>query len=677
MLKRLYTPDNRLVTLWGPGGVGKTWLALRAADEIKDRYRDGAWFVDLTPLPRDAGNLIPNQVARALGLTDKPEGELLDALENSDRLLVLNNCEHLRAECAAFVDHLRARCGRIRVLATSQQGLDVSGEVVWPVRPLLAPTQQELEQGISPGALTRDYAAARLFVSRVQPELTVTAESAPAVAQICALLGGIPLALIMAAARTRPPTLRRIAESLAADGRFEVLTEGERTEAKQHQTLRDLLDWSYGLLPEDGAERPLFQALSIFVDGWPPEAVAPVANLSEAKAFDASEELVRKALVVGDRPDGRQFLLETMKVYAWHKIKDTPEGAHVTARFLTWCRALADEAAEELDGPEQKRWLETLETEHGNLRSALRHCRDSARWAEGLRLAARLWPYWNTRNHWREGRDWLELFLKHPAGKPEDHASAHNGAAVLAIQMGDFGQALPHVETARGIAERLGPKPLADVLGTLGFLLDKRGMSKEIPPEAQGKNLLALYHRAIREQPEQAIHAERSTFWPLWGLSKEAAERDGQLDEAGLRAGEALQVARRHGNLEQQSLALGTLGDVAQKRGLWSEAASRLTESLRAAQDLPDLGRVAACLEQFARLAVTRSDWAAAVLCCTFAKEAREIEGVTDKNSDSNYPEITVPALSQLGDEAYDDAWAAGRGLTREGLLQFSPPAVT
>lgn len=676
VLKRLYAPDKRLVTLWGPGGVGKTWLALKAADEIKDRYRDGAWFVDLTPLPRDAGDQIPRQIALALRLNADLEGALLDALENSDRLLVLNNCEHLRSECAALVDRLRARCGRIRVLVTSQQGLDVSGEVVWPVRPLRAPTQLELERGVSPEVLTRDYAAAKLFASRIQPELTVTAESAPAVAQICARLGGIPLALVMAAARTRPPTVRRIAEILAADGRFEILTEGERTEAKQHQTLRDLLDWSYALLPEDGPERPLFRALSVFVDGWPPEAVAPVSGLSKAKAFDASEELVRKALVDGDRPDGRQFLLETMKLYAWHKIKDTPEGADVTGRFLTWCCTLVDEAAEELDGPEQKRWLGMLETEHGNLRAGLCHYRDQGRWTEGLRLAARLWPFWNTRNHWREGRDWLELFLAHPTGEPENRASAHNGAAVLAIQFSDFEQALAHVRTAREIAEGLGPKLLADVLSTLGFLMAKRGTAKEIPPEARGENLLAFYHRAMREQPEQAIHAERSTFWPLWGLSKDA-EQEGHLEEAARRSEDALQVAKRHGNLQQQTLALGTLGIVAQKRGLWSEAAKRMTESLQVAQDLPDLGRVAACLEDFARLAMGCADWKAAVLCCSFAKEAREIEGVTDDNSDNNYPEIIGPCLSHLSDEVYRETWAAGRGLTREGLLQFVPPSVT
>ena len=675
--ERLYGTERRLVTLWGPGGVGKTWLALAVAAEVKARYRDGAWFINLASLPRGGGKLIPNQIALALRVVAEPEELLLDKLEHSDRLLVLNNCEHLRDECAAIVHALLAKCHRVRVLATSQTPLGIAAESLVRVRPLRPPTKDLIVPGaITPEVLLHDFPSVALFMDRVQPDIRLTPQNAPAVAQICAHLGGIPLAIAMAAARARTYSVEEIAKRLAEDGRFRLLTKGEQGADGRHGTLSDLLDWSYRLLHEDGQEQQLFRALSVFADGWTPEAAIAVGGVPEDAVLDALDGLVDKALVVEYEGDNRLFLMETMREYAWGKIKNTPEGTHVIDRFLAWCQVLAEEAAGELDGPEQKRWLGTLETEHGNLRAGLRHYWDGARWAEGLRLAARLWPFWNTRNHWREGREWLGLFLAQQEGGPEDRASAHNGASVLATQMDDFEQALAHVQTAREIAEGLGPKMLADVLSTLGFLMNKRGMAKEIPPEARGESLLAFYHRAMREQPEQAIHAERSTFWPLWGLSKDA-EQEGHMEEAARRSEDALQVAKRHGNLQQQTLALGTLGIIAQKRGLRSEAAKRMMESLQVAQDLPDLGRVAACLEDFARLAMDCADWKAAVLCCSFAKEARELEGVTDANSDNNYPEITGLCLSHLSDEVYRETWAAGRGLTREGLLQFIPPSVT
>ena len=667
--------ESQVVTLRGTAGVGKTWLAERVYETVAANYQDGAVFVDLTPLPKDGAALIPEVIAEHFRLGQAQEEVLLCHLEGRDTLLVLNNCEHLLTGCAAFVRVLCRRCPKVRVLATSRHRLKVPQEREWEVRPLPLPAGDVLA-GITPQALLASPAIA-LFVRRVvnkERDFSLTPENMGAVARICTRLGGIPLALVMAAARTRPGNVREIAERLTGFGRFELLTEDAGDDVRQHETLLASLDWSYDLLPSDNLERRLFNALSVFADGWNSQAAEAVSGLGR-KAFGTQEKLIDYALVDGSRQDGRLCLLETMREYSRRKLEASPEAPDVHRRFLAWCETLVYEAAQELDGPEQKRWLGVLEAEHSNLRAALRYCQEEARWAEGVRLAARLWPFWNTRNHWREGRGWLELFLANPAGGPEDRASACNGAALLAIQMGDFEQALAHLRKGRAIAEGLGPKILADVLSTLGFLMVKRGVPEEIPPEAQGASLIALYHRAMREQPEEAIHADRSTFWPLWGLGKEAMERD-EPGEAESRFLSALEVARRHGNLQHQILVLGTLAKIARGWKLWPQAATHLTESLRLAQSLEDLGSVAACLEDFARMAVDCAAWEEAVRCCAVAKVARELAAVMDDDSRRDYPLITDPSRRHMDGVAYEAAWAAGRGLTRAELLRFIPTPV-
>jgi predicted ATPase/DNA-binding SARP family transcriptional activator len=419
------TTQSRLVTLSGPGGVGKTRLALRAAMEQLPAYPDGAWLVELDALSK--GQLVPYAIADVFGVKEEEEGMVLENLKESLRtqklLLVLDNCEHLLEACARISDALFRDCPNLHILATSREALGINGEIVFPVPSLTFPDPSSLP----PVTSLSQYEAVQLFKERAQavkPSFEIVKENAPSIAQICQQLDGIPLAIELAAARSNVLSVEQIADRL--DDRFRLLTGGSRTTIPRQQTLMASIDWSYNLLSE--AERLLFCRLSVFVGGWTLAAVEEVctdAVLQPGEILDLLSQLINKSLVDVGSETGREKryqLLETIRQYASEKITGSEEWVSVSNRHLAYYLQLVEEIEPKLDTGEQLECMHLLKEEQGNLRRALG-------WAlvenqklfekEGLRMASALHQFWLYYGLAGEGYDWLKRGLDFMEGENE------------------------------------------------------------------------------------------------------------------------------------------------------------------------------------------------------------------------------------------------------------------
>jgi non-specific serine/threonine protein kinase len=456
---------TRLLTLVGAGGSGKTRLAVRVATEFLEMYDEGVWLVDLAPLAQP--HLVPHAAAAAVGVREQPGQALLETLVDSLRprqlLLVLDNCEHLIDACAQLTDALLRRCSGVQILATSRQPLGLAGETTWRVPPLRAVNPEHLPAVA--GALTQ-YEAVRLFVDRalaVQPSFRVSNENAPAVAQICHRLDGLPLAIELAAARVNVLAPEQIAERL--DDRFELLTGGNRTALPRQKTLRALVDWSYELLSDD--EQRLFRRVSVFAGAWtlePAEAIAADDTLQSNRILDVLAGLVDKSLVAAEDQSGGRMkyrILETLREYAAEQLRLAGEEGLVRDRHLRWYLALAERAEPELWEPDQAMWFGVLESEHDNFRAALDwsvrrstyglQAPDSPSGGTtepgtdgeddlgeaGLRLAAALSRWWYLRGHFAEGRAYLTALLPQVPAPGPARSRGLSAAAILAFFAGD------------------------------------------------------------------------------------------------------------------------------------------------------------------------------------------------------------------------------------------------
>ena len=400
-----------LLTLTGPGGSGKTRLALRAA-ALAGGFEDGLLWVELASLSDPA--LVSRRVAKALGVPDAPgrsatEG-LAEVLGARDILLVLDNCEHLIEACAELCDALLRLCPGLRILATSREALGVTGETVWTVPPLSLP---DPDRSLEFEDVER-CEAVRLFVERTEastPGFSLTQENAPAVARLCVRLDGMPLAIELAASRTRVLSPSMIFDRL--DDRFALLTGGGRTAVPRHRTLQATIEWSHGLLPEN--EKALLRRLSVFADGFvleAAEAVCAGGGIGEEEVLDLLSRLADKSLAVVDAHSGaeaRYRLMETIRQYARERLQEAGEEAGLQRRHADYFLAVARTAAPNLRGAGQSEWLTRLETEYDNLRAALAFYGSASTDAEAfLRLTAELWWFWWLRGHFAEGRVWLE-----------------------------------------------------------------------------------------------------------------------------------------------------------------------------------------------------------------------------------------------------------------------------
>jgi predicted ATPase/transcriptional regulator with XRE-family HTH domain len=433
--------SSRLVTIHGSGGTGKTRLCLEVAAQVQESYPDGAWLVELAPLTDK--DKIPQLINTTLGLIASRSRSaldlLVDFLGNKRMLLLLDNCEHLIDACARLADRLLQACPQLTILASSREGLGVSGEITYRVPSLSIPeTQQPIEKIVR-------FEAVRLFVERaasIHPGFLVTEANAQAVVQICRRLDGIPLAIELAAARMDLLSPEQIAARL--DKRFRLLTGGSRTALPRQQTLRASIDWSYSLLAE--SERLLLQRLSVFTGGWTLDAAEAVCGFDELDDFEVLDglgQLVKKSLVVTDSQAGvsvRYRLLETIRQYAREKLLDAGTGADVRTRHLNYYLELAEQAEPHLRGPDQVDWNDRLEAEIDNLRAALEWSGED-QVEKGLRIVGSLIWFWKTRMISKSGEiaDWLDHTLTaNPLGEEAQPQQVLVYAKALSFLASDF-----------------------------------------------------------------------------------------------------------------------------------------------------------------------------------------------------------------------------------------------
>lgn len=462
----------RLVTLTGAGGAGKSRLALEVATRRTARHQDGVWLVELAGLSDPV--LVAHTVA---GVLDVPEhrgraqtAALTERLRGSDMLICLDNCEHLLDPVAQLVQDLLAGCRGLRVLITSRERLGLTGETLWPVAGLSAPPDRVEEAGTA-----QRFDAVRLFLDRAiaaDPGFRLTLENAPAVADICRRLDGLPLAIELAAARVNSLGVERISRRL--DNRFGLLAAESRAVLPHHRTLRGVVEWSYRML--SAAERELFDRLAVFAGSFGAESAEAVAGGPDGPGDIAEllSRLVDKSLVAVTPGQGarRYQLLETLRAYGLERLGEAEGTDPLRARHAAYYLDLAEQAWDGYRGPDQPDWLNRLEAEHTNLRAALDWQLAGHDIEGAVRLAGALAPFWDLRGHYAEGHVWLDRALSVDVSRSsaEGRVRALNGLATLAVIEGDLPRATRACTEAVELSRRSGDlRGLAYALQYLGF----------------------------------------------------------------------------------------------------------------------------------------------------------------------------------------------------------------
>jgi non-specific serine/threonine protein kinase len=586
-----------LLTLTGPGGVGKTRLALAAARDVADRFADGVVWVDLSPLADPAW--VGPTLAGLLGITPAPDRpvaqELARALRSQQRLLLLDNCEHVLAEAAELVGILLAHCPAVQVLATSRAPLRLHEEQLLPVEPLAVPVDDA-----APLETLGEHAAVRLFVERaraVRPTFALTPSNAATVSALCRHLDGLPLAIELAAARSG--VLAPEAMLALLSQRLPVLGTGPRDAPTRHQTIRDAIAWSYGLLSP--ADQTVFRSLSVFAGGWTLEAAGSVLDLPLPTTLDRIDALANQSLVVrharADAADPRFTMLETTRDFGREQLAQRGEQEAVSARHARWFRDLAERVEPLLLGGAQHRWLRYLDGELGNMRATLAWGDEAAQPELVLRLASALGEFWDARGLYAESLGWLERGLA-SAAPDTVRAKALLIAGKLARWQGDFARATAFCEASLALARTLGEDRIAALaLGVLALGADVRG---------DGDRAEALLAEAVEILRRSAdAWGLRQVLYDLYVVTR----KKGDLDRAEAHLGEMLDIATRNGDTRSTIFALLSLAVVARDRGDRQRSAQLAEEYLGLAQDVGDAVRIAAGLSWLGLLAGDAGEW--------------------------------------------------------------------
>jgi predicted ATPase/DNA-binding SARP family transcriptional activator len=621
--RTLASGNVRLLTLLGPPGIGKTRLAIQTAEEVLDDFEDGVYFVALAAI-QDA-RLVAGAIAQALGIKetgDQPlAARLIEALRDRHMLLVLDNFEQV-LPAATLVAELLAAAPWLHVLVTSRSMLHIYGEHEFTVLPLPAPDPARLPALEELGQI----AAVQLFVERAQavkPDFGLTRANAQTVAEICARLEGMPLAIELAAAWIRSFSAHALLARLS--NRLALLTGGPRDLPARQQTLRGAIAWSYGLL--DAEEQALFAGLGVCVGGWTVEAAAV---LCESRMEDGGwriedgaaildlpssipgrlEALADKSLLRHAEDGGaeRRFtMLESIREYALERLAERGETELWRRRHALYALALAERIEPELGGPLQGPLLEQLEREHDNMRAALRWMLDRGQLDLGSRLCIALWWFWFVRGHLSEGRQWLELTIEQnhtpelPAERALPQAKLLNAAGVLAHDQGDYPRSIVLHEASLAIVRRLNyPKGIAASLNNLGLVARSQGD----------------YQRAATYYAESLAlrRAEGDDWSAAVALSNLAlvARDQGEYDQAVAMFEESLALRRKLGDQRGIAMLLNHLGVAAYHQGDYQRSAALHAQSLALQQELTDRAGISDSLYGLAQAARAQGDQAGA-----------------------------------------------------------------
>jgi predicted ATPase/class 3 adenylate cyclase len=659
---------HRLITLAASGGSGKTRLALQVAANMLEHYPDGAWLVELASI--NDPNLVARTVADALGVTEQSgqpiQTTLASELKQKRMLLILDNCEHLLSSAGMVADHLLRNCSNLTILATSREALGISGEFTHRVPTLSLPDPRKVQ---TPESLNL-YEAIRLFIDRavqVQTGFAVTNENAPALASLCYRLDGIPLAIELAAARVRSLSVEEIDQRL--DQRFRLLTGGSRTALPRQQTLRSLMDWSYDLLTP--TEKLLLQRLSVYSGGWTLESAESVCvgdEVEEWELLDLMTSLCDKSLVVVAQKSGvtRYHLLQTVREYSHDRLVESRRDSELRDLHLTYFVNLGEEADPQLRGPDQRVWLERLESEHDNIRAALSWgLADPSRTLDALRLTGALWRFWLLRGHMTEGREWLTQALERDHdGDTAIRARALTGAGNLAEIQCEFDLAFACQSESLRISELLGDRWCV-------------GMSKVLQGNvygSQGKFELAhgYWQESLeiwRELDSEGKLSDRRGLAATLDNLGHIAQSSGDFELAHLRYTECLEIRIQLGNQSGIGFSYVNLGYNSLLKGDKSTGRDCYLKSLEIFIELADPFAISCALFGLGFSATPPN-------ACRLWGAAERLRDELDTPLPPGESELYVVQLAEcrnsLGDAAFDKLWAEGRAMSTGQAIQLA-----
>jgi predicted ATPase/DNA-binding CsgD family transcriptional regulator len=707
---------ERLVTLTGAGGSGKTRLALRSAEDARGAFEDGAWLVELTALAD--GALVPQEVASVLDVREQAGRPVLDTLkdhlEARQTLLVLDNCEHLIQACAELVQALLEACPSLTILATSREPLGIAGEVLRIVPPLSLPDRGAGKDYASAlGAMGSE--AVQLFILRAQgalPDFQLTDENAGAVAEICLRLDGMPLAIELAASRLRALSVQQVAELLV--DRFQLLTGGSRTAPARQRTLEATLDWSYALLSD--AEREVLQRLSVFAGGCTlpaAQALCATTDIHAAQIVDLLSRLVEKSLVVPEDADGevRYHLLETIREYAMKRLS-TSQGADETRnRHLDYYLNWAEEAETLFLGPELARAMQLFAREHDNVRAALDwSLRSRGKVEAGLRLASAAWNFWRVRGFHSEGRTRLSALLAHENAQAPTlaRAIALHRAALHAFYQSDYPACKLLCEQSLELFQRQGAagrqgvastlELLAEVASETGRYADARNLYEQsLPIFEEAGDLMGLADalKMLGWHSMRSGDYQQAKRWLEHGLAAcrqvgdlrhiasalsgmgELAIRTGRYREARDLLNESLKISRPTGERWNIAINLGSLGWLALLEKDYQSMVEALRASLAIRRETGDRGGIAWCLEKLGEAAAALSNFQAASKVFGAAASLRApSNSMMDAPDRAGYDRLIAGLRTELGEEAFQATWSMGQAMPLEEAIHLALDAV-
>jgi non-specific serine/threonine protein kinase len=654
-----------LLTLLGPGGIGKTRLAVRVAAGCEATFPDGVWFVELATETEPA--LVLSAVARALNIDERrhraPLATLVEGLGASRVLLVLDNCEHLLAACADLATSLLRACPNLTILATSREPLGVPGEVRYAVSGLASPPPTAAAHEVL-GA-----EAVRLFAERAQAAkagFELDDHMVPDVAELCRRLDGIPLAIELAAARVGVLSPAEILDNL--DDRMTLLDGSVRTVPARHRTLAAAIGWSETLLAHD--ERRLFHRLGVFGGGFTLEAAEAVCagdGIQHSAVLRLLERVLDASLLLANADANtatRYRLLEPIRTYARAALDSEPDGRATAARHSAFYTALAESAESELRGPHHDACVRRLEQEHDNLRLAMRRALSDSDPECGLRIAAALWRFWAETGHLSEGYAWHESLLNHSGSRAPERlprrARAVVSAGNLAWRKGEFAPARvwfeEAVEVCRSIADRRG---LADALHGLGTIAYEQ----------------EDYEPAV-ELLERSLALRRSTgdrFGAAVSLNNlgEIARDRGQIEVAAELHAASMALKKELGDIRGVARSMLNLAEVARDRTDYAEAAVLYLQSMELLRPTSNWLLLAECLEGVAAIAALSRRAERAARLGAVAAALRERFGTPLPPVDRGRWRRTEERIrGLLGEVGYAIARAAGNSMTPDRAVE-------
>jgi predicted ATPase/DNA-binding winged helix-turn-helix (wHTH) protein len=703
----LLRQDVRLVTVTGPGGIGKTRLALEVTKNLTESFPGGIHFVPLSTL-RDPG-LIASVIVEALGLREAGRQSPLEILkrnfqdsQNAPALLLLDNFEHL-IQAAPTVAELLAVAPNLKILVTSRAALHIYGEHEFPVLPLALPDSQSK----SSVEVVAQYPAVALFVQRAvaaRPDFELNAQNAPAVIEICTRLDGLPLAIELAAARVKVLSPASMRTRLA--GRLQLLTGGARDLPQRQQTLRAAIDWSYDLL--SAAEQKLFRRLSVFAGGCNLESVEAVCDTKgdlEFDLLDGTASMVDKSLlqrVELANGQSRFVMLETIREYAREKLDASGEGALTRRAHAAYCLVLAEEEATEQSGADKPEWRELLALEHDNLRAGLEWLMETGDAEWGLRLGAALFRFWEAREYLAEGRDSLGKLLKIPraAAATKGRERVLFAAGALAAEQGDYTSGNAFIGESLHVARNLGDKQGAavsvnalaviardqgDVARAHSLFEESLSLWRELGDLKAVARSLSNLANVVAFQGDyvraRSLYAESLTIFQglgdrtgvAWSLNNQGdvARDQGEFAAARAQYEQGLAIFRELGDCWGIAGTLADLGTLAREERDCAKAHSLYRESLKIFQQLEHKRGIARLLECFACSAAAQQQAERSLRLAGAAAALRKNIGAPLTCAEqAKLDAILDPAREQLMDTKRATVWLEGWDMPLEKTIE-------